>query len=217
MSKINPLKGLSLLDIALLKENGLYDSIELQELIKRYGTLERTLSLHIRLLNEIPIMHKKIYSSIIKNDTPFKILIRKISEIENRIEKFISLMLETEVELPQSLNNYVRLDDLLEIVKKPETKPSKDTPNPLTDLEKENKTLNRELEARNKVIKKLKKRTKYKLGELKDSQIESIADETRKKNGTINYTKAGNRLGVSRDTVRREIEKRNLLYLKNSP
>ena len=84
-------------------------------------------------------------------------------------------------------------------------------------LEKENKILNRELEARNKIIKKFKKRTKFKLGDLKDPQIESIVDETRKKNGTINYTKAGNRLGVSRDTVRREIEKRNLLYLKNSP
>jgi len=217
MSKIKPLKGLSLLDIAFLNEKGLYDGFELQELIKRHGTLERNVSLHIRLLNKIPMMHKKSNSSIIKNDRPFQLLINKIKEIENRIDKFILLMLETEFELPQSLNNYVRLNDLLESVKKPETKFSIDTPNPLTNLEKENKILNRELEARNKIIKKFKKRTKFKLGDLKDPQIESIVDETRKKNGTINYTKAGNRLGVSRDTVRREIEKRNLLYLKNSP
>ena len=217
MSKIKPLKGLGLLDIVYLNEKGLYDGIELQELIKRHGTLERNVSLHIRLLNKIPMMHKKSNSSIIKNDRPFQLLINKIKEIENRIDKFILLMLETEFELPQSLNNYVRLNDLLESVKKPETKFSIDTPNPLTNLEKENKILNRELEARNKIIKKFKKRTKFKLGDLKDPQIESIVDETRKKNGTINYTKAGNRLGVSRDTVRREIEKRNLLYLKNSP
>ena len=217
MSKIKPLKGLGLLDIVYLNEKGLYDGIELQELIKRHGTLERNVSLHIGLLNKIPMMHKKSNSSIIKNDRPFRILIRKINEIENRIDKFISLMFETEVELPQSLNNYVRLDDLLESVKKSETKSSLDTPNPQTDLEKENKFLNRELEARNKLIKKYKKRTKYKLGDLKDSQIESIADETRKKNGNINYTKAGERLGVSRDTFKRVIEKRKLSYLKNAP
>ena len=217
MSKIKPLKGLGLLDIVYLNKKGLYDGIELQELIKRHGTLERNVSLHIGLLNKIPMMHKKSNSSIIKNDRPFQLLINKIKEIENRIDKFILLMFETEFELPQSLNNYVRLNDLLESLKKPETKSSIDTPNPQADLEKENKTLNHEAEVRNEMIKKLKKRTKYKLGDLKDSQIESIADETRKKNGTINYTKAGNRLGVSRDTFKREIEKRKLSYLKNAP
>ncbi len=212
-----PLKGLSLLDIAFLNEKGLYDGIELQELIKRHGSLERNLSLHIKLLNQIPKLHDRTKSSVIKKDRAFELLINKIKEIENRIDKFISLMLETEVELPQSLNDYVRLNDLLNSVKKVETKSFIDTPNPFTDLKKENKILNRELEARNKLIQKLKKRTKYKLGDLKDTQIESIVDETRKKNGTINYTKAGERLGVSRDTVRREIKNRKLVYLINSP
>lgn len=217
MSKIKPLKGLSLLDIVVLNEKGLYDGIELQELIKRHGTLERNVALHIRLLNKIPEIRKELIGPGLKSDRSFKLLINKIKEIESRIDKFISLMFETEVELPQSLNNYVRINDLLESVKKPETKSSIDTPNPQADLEKENKTLNHEAEVRNEMIKKLKKRTKYKLGDLKDSQIESIADETRKKNGNINYTKAGERLGVSRDTFKREIEKRKLSYLKNAP
>jgi len=217
MSKIKPLKGLSLLDIVILNQKGLYDGLKLQALIKSHGTLERNLLLHIKLLNTYIEMHKELKVSRLKSDRPFQLLINKIKEIENRIDKFISLMFETEVELPQSLNNYVRLNDLLESLKKPETKSSIDTPNPQADLEKENKTLNYEAEVRNEMIKKLKKRTKYKLGDLKDSQIESIADETRKKNGTINYTKAGNRLGVSRDTFKREIEKRKLSYLKNAP
>ena len=85
------------------------------------------------------------------------------------------------------------------------------------DTTSEIETLNNELSASHKIIKKLKRRTRYKLGDLEDANIEAIIDKTRKKNGVINYTKAGKQLGVSRETLKREIEKRNLTYLINSP
>jgi len=117
MSKIKPLKGLSLLDIAFLNESGLYDGFEMQELIKRHGSLERNLTLHIDLLNKIPEIHKGSILPGIKSERPFQLLLKKIIEIENRIDKFISLMLETGIELPDSIYNYVRLKDLLNSAK----------------------------------------------------------------------------------------------------
>jgi transcriptional regulator of acetoin/glycerol metabolism len=86
-----------------------------------------------------------------------------------------------------------------------------------SELEKDNESLNRELEASHKIIKSLRKRGKYKIGGLTDAEIEKIADQTRKQNGKINYTSMGKKLGVSRETVQREIKKRKLTYLIDSP
>ena len=55
------------------------------------------------------------------------------------------------------------------------------------------------------------------MGNLADSEIEMIADKNRKRNGKINYSAMGRVLGVSHETVRREIEKRNLTYLIAPP
>ena len=86
-----------------------------------------------------------------------------------------------------------------------------------SELEKDNESLNRELEASHKIIKSLRKRGKSKIGGLTDAEIEKIADQTRKQNGKINYTSMGKKLGVSRETVQREIKKRKLTYLIDSP
>ena len=84
-------------------------------------------------------------------------------------------------------------------------------------LEKDNESLNRELENSHKIIKSLRKRGKYKIGGLTDAEIEKISDQTRMQNGKINYTSMGKKLGVSRETVKREIIKRKLTYLIDSP
>ena len=57
---------------------------------------------------------------------------------------------------------------------------------------------------------------KYKMGHLTDADIEEIADSTRMKNGKINYTAIGRYLGLSKDTIKREIIRRKLYWLVNS-
>ena len=54
---------------------------------------------------------------------------------------------------------------------------------------------------------------KYKMGHLTDADIEEIADSTRMKNGKINYTAIGRYLGLSKDTIKREIIRRKLYWL----
>ena len=87
----------------------------------------------------------------------------------------------------------------------------------ISELEKDNESLNRELENSHKIIKSLRKRGKYKIGGLTDEEIEKISDQTRMQNGKINYTSMGKILGVSRETVQREIKKRKLTYLIDFP
>jgi len=69
---------------------------------------------------------------------------------------------------------------------------------------------------RNKV-KALRKKERLKLGNISNNELEQIADQTRKKNGKINYTQMGKRLGVSKDTIRSTIQLRNLFHLIDSP
>jgi tetratricopeptide (TPR) repeat protein len=57
---------------------------------------------------------------------------------------------------------------------------------------------------------------KYKMGHLTDADIEEIADSTRMKNGKINYTAIGRYLGLSKDTIKREIIRRKLYWLVTS-
>lgn len=67
---------------------------------------------------------------------------------------------------------------------------------------------------KNKVISlQLRNIKKYKRGDLTDEEIEQIADDTRKKNGKINYTAMGRVLGVTKDTVRKLINDRDLTHL----
>ena len=208
-------KGLSLLDFVYLNQKTDYSSTELKSLIKAHGSLEYNIAKHIRLMNKIPEFDRSSKDTKWLDSRPFHLLVKKIQEIELRIDKYILLMLDTEVDLPDTAINYVRLQDIVDHYKN-ET-PGDQAEDPLNALGKEIKILNNERAVQNKIIKKLKRRTRYKLGDLEDAHIEIIVDKTRKKNGVINYTKAGKELGVSRETLKREIEKRNLTYLTNSP
>jgi hypothetical protein len=66
-------------------------------------------------------------------------------------------------------------------------------------------------------VKALRKKERLKLGNISNNELEQIADQTRKKNGKINYTQMGKRLGVSKDTIRSTIQLRNLFHLIDSP
>ena len=206
-------KGLSLLDFVNLNKGDDYSSLELIKLIKRYGSLERNISLHNNLLNHFIEMVKVTKGLDWQKNRPFQLLVDKIKEIEARIDQYISLMFESEINLPDHVHRYVRLVDLVRYFDNNDQK----TEDPFKELEKENRILNNHIRTQNTIIKKLVRKTRYKLGDLDDAHIEIAVDTTRKKNGSINYTKAGKRLGVSRDTLRREIDKRNLLYLVNTP
>jgi len=54
---------------------------------------------------------------------------------------------------------------------------------------------------------------RFKLNQYSDDDIQEIADSTRKKNGKINYTQMGRKLGVDADTVKRYIFQNNLTHL----
>ena len=138
---------------------------------------------------------------------------KKIVEIEKRIEKYMDLMLDLGIPLQKHIENYIQLRDL---VKEYETTESNQQ-SQIVDAEKDDLEMtSRQLVVAQNIVKKLRRRTRFKLADMTDSDLENIADDTRMKNGKINYTKMGNFLGVSRETVRREITKRKLTYLINS-
>ena len=207
--------GFSLLDIVFANQSVEFISSELRKLVLEYGSLERNLLLHNKLLNDIPKYYPVSIGNYKTNSSVFDLLIKKIQEIESRIDKYISLMLESEIELPELATTYIRLKDLLNHYKKKE-ETNQEIP-PLTDLEKENQSLNNIISIQNNKIKKFKKRDKFKLGNLTNTQIETIADDCRKMNGTINYAKMGRKVGRDPNTIKNEIERRGLSYLKTAP
>lgn len=87
---------------------------------------------------------------------------------------------------------------------------------------------NEEARARTETIKRIRRTNrqlqlmidylkKYRSGNLTDKEIEQIADSCRRKNGRINYTAMGKIIGLSKDTVRNLIKKRNLIWLIDKP
>ena len=120
-------KVLSLLDFVSLNLRNDYASEKLKDFIKTYGSLESNIALHISLLNRIPEIYEKRKRPKLKSRL-FQILMNKIQELERRIDQYISLMFEAEIEIPDSVTNYVRLIDLLEYCES-ELKPDqKDNP-----------------------------------------------------------------------------------------
>ena len=105
-------------------------------MVLEYGSLDRNLLLHNKLLNDIPRYYPESTENYKTNSRVFNLLIKKIQEIESRIDKYISLMLESQIELPELATTYIRLKDLLNHYKKKE-ETNQEIP-PLTDLEKEN-------------------------------------------------------------------------------
>tara|TARA_Y100000310_G_scaffold211210_1_gene211951 strand:+ start:177 stop:605 length:429 start_codon:yes stop_codon:yes gene_type:complete len=84
----------------------------------------------------------------------------------------------------------------------------------------EKKPVNPEHAIAVKQLKKLKAevtisraKERFKLNQYSDKAIQDIADSTRKKNGKINYTQMGRKLGVDADTVKRYIFQNNLTHL----
>ena len=130
-------KGLSLLDFVYLNQETDYLSTELKNLIKIYGSLEYNIGKHIRLMNKIPEIDKRFGGTQWLNSRPFKLLVEKILEIESRIDKYILLMYDTEVDLPDTVFNYVRLQDLINYYKGK----SVGVKDPLKSLENDRKKL----------------------------------------------------------------------------
>ena len=127
-------KVLSLLDFVSLNLRNDYASEKLKDFIKTYGSLESNIALHISLLNRIPEIYEKIKRSKLKSRL-FQILMNKIQELERRIDQYISLMFEAEIEIPDSVTNYVRLIDLLDYCES-ELKPDQED-NPLRRLKEQ--------------------------------------------------------------------------------
>ena len=183
----------------------------LNEMKLSFGSLERNLHLHNRLLNQIPETYNKSKISKELILKPFYLLLQKIQDVETRIEKYISLMLESEKELPELAFRYIRLQDIIKMVDEDPTTAKLNSD--LSDLKKENKYLNNTLRVVNKKIKILTKKTKFKLGSLTNDQLEQIADSSRKKNGKLNYADMGRKTGHDPKTVKNEIDRRRMSYL----
>ena len=109
-------KNLSLLDFVLLNQENDYPLIELKKQIKAYGPLEYNIKKHRRLLNKIPEINNSYGNNKWLKSRPFHLMLVKIEEIESRIDKYISLMLEAEIDLPEIAFNYVRLQELVDYI-----------------------------------------------------------------------------------------------------
>ena len=107
-------KGLSLLDFVYLNQKTDFESTELKSLIKAHGSLEYNIAKHIRLMNKVPEFDRSSKDTKWLESRPFHLLVKKIQEIEFRIDKYILLMLDTEVDLPDTAINYVRLQDIVD-------------------------------------------------------------------------------------------------------
>ena len=143
-------KGLSLLDFVYLNKKTDLASTELKTLIKTYGPLENNIGKHERLMNKVHKMDKSQGSSRWLNKRPFQLLVRKILDIESRIDQYISLMLESEIDLPESVKNYVRIQDVLDYYKDK----SNVKENPIDKLKTAKKSGGRPKGSRNKLTNK---------------------------------------------------------------
>ena len=110
-------KGLSLLDFVYLNQKTDFASNELKSLIKAHGSLEYNIKKHIRLMAKVPKMDKSQGSPRWLNKRPFQLLARKILDIESRIDQYISLMLESEIDLPETVFDYIRIQDFQDYYK----------------------------------------------------------------------------------------------------
>ena len=206
-------KGLSLLDFIYLNKKTDLASTELKNLIKTHGSLEYNISQHLRLIREIPKLYKRFGKKSLKNNSTYHVLVKTIREFEDIIDRYIKLMFKSGEVLPAAIHGYVRYIDLFDSLGKPELKDKEK----IEQIEKTHAGLNNIIRIQNNKIKRLIKRTHFKLGDLSDQNLENIADETRKRNGKINYSAMGRKLGISRETIRREINKRSLTYLIEAP
>tara|TARA_Y100000294_G_C8389214_1_gene270050 strand:+ start:62 stop:658 length:597 start_codon:yes stop_codon:yes gene_type:complete len=110
-------KGLSLVDFLYLNQKTDFASNELKSLIKAHGSLEYNIKKHIRLMDKVPKMDKSQGSPRWLNKRPFQLLVRKILDIESRIDQYISLMLESEIDLPETVFDYIRIQDFQDYYK----------------------------------------------------------------------------------------------------
>ncbi len=200
-------------DVLMINQSESPKKNEFARLLKKHGTPDYNLRLHSTLVNSLVDHFKTLKKSKGLVSAPFKMTMKKIVEIEKRIEKYMDLMLDLGIPLPKHIENYIQLRDL---VKEYETTESNQQSQVVDAKKDELEMTSRQLEVAQNIVKKLRRRTRFKLADMTDSDLENIADDTRMKNGKINYTKMGNFLGVSRETVRREITKRKLTYLINS-
>lgn len=198
---------MSLLDIALAEKHGNTINSQIKNLILNHGSLERNIGLHIKLMNEIPRFHNA-------SGHAFNLLIKKIEQIENRIDQYMEYMLELDLAIPDRAIRLIRLKDLKRIFSE---KNNESNDNIISMLEKENEALNNTIYIAHNKIKKLSLRTKFKLSNLNNEEIESMVDKNRKKNGDINFAAVGRNFGLDPKTVKSEVDRRKLHYLYKSP
>ena len=165
-------KNLSLLDFVYLNQKTDFASAQLKDFIKRHGSLEWNIRQHLRLLGEIPKLHKQLGKGTLKNNSTFDILVKTIQEFEGIIDRLIALMFKSGNDLPPAVHGYVRLFDLIDSLDKPDLKDKEK----IEQLERDNAGLNNILRISQNKIKTLRKRDNFRLGNLSDTDLELIAD-----------------------------------------
>ena len=130
-------KNLSLIDFINLNQGSDYSSKELKKLLLVHGSLEYNIKKHIRLLNKIPEINESRKNTKWYKSRSFHLLMQKIQEIEARIDKYISLMFESEFTLPEIAYNYTRLKDLVDYI----DRQSSSKESPMVQLENQKKEL----------------------------------------------------------------------------
>lgn len=135
MSENNPPTGLSLLDIVFLNQIDDRSAEKLQALIREHGSIERNIALHHKLLKRLPQIFEKSNKADIKSDRPLALILNRITELEERIDQFISLSIEAELNIPDSAYIYVRLRDIIEMIRNENHADTTDSPQKRLDDE----------------------------------------------------------------------------------
>lgn len=180
--------------IKRLKDN--YKTIEDSKSIKKWTEL---IDVQDRISGVWKIKRKRRSKVIIegKNDNEVKHIIRQ----QNNIVSIIKI-LENKILPEVKIYNELLINSLSNSKKVIELKTDNERlTKKINDISSRYEGVNNELRIAHKTILDLKKKIKFKNG-ITSSQLEKIANSTRKKNGTLNYSAIGKHLGVSHHTAK---------------
>jgi len=128
-----------------------------------------------------------------------EILMKEIKKIEKIIDRYTIRYLQAERELPPEMKGYKAYTNIDE------------------QPDHELSTAHNIIVKQREKLRTLKLSTSLARGELSDRDIEQIAENTRFKNGKLNYTALGKSLRITRQTAKKMIIDRKLTYLNTPP
>lgn len=189
--------------------------------LQRLGQFERSGIITLIEIYILPIFKNAKDVYLINKDLFIKVLRRSfISPIFIWMEKYgldIFIKSNGDIYIAPIENNHIDSEQNYQMKEKKDDSLNEEEINLKSIVDKyenEIKAMNNQLSIAHNTVKKLKLRSRLKLSDLTDSEIQSLADRTRKRNGKINYAEMGRKLGVDPHTVKREIKRRKISWVE---